>query len=60
MIMLSNLLLSEKRFIQVESYVPVRPNRGCFEAVIEIILTIQKFLVISRHFRVVFVKRILP
>ena len=26
--------------IQGEYYVPVRPNRGCFEAVIEVILKI--------------------
>ena len=44
--------------IQGEYYVPVRPNRGCFEAVNERILTILKISHNLKVFRVLLVKKI--
>ena len=38
--------------IQGEYYVPVRPNRGCFEAAIEVILKDSKFFHNIEAFRV--------
>ena len=42
--------------IQGEYYVPVRPNRGCFEAAIEVILKILKFVHRIEAFRVLLVQ----
>ena len=44
--------------IQGEYYVPVRPNRGCFEAVNERILTISKNSHNLKAFRVLLIKNI--
>ena len=42
---------------QGASYVPVRPNRGCFEAVNERILTVLKISHNLKVFRVFLVKK---
>ena len=46
--------------VQGEYYVPVRPNRGCFEAVIEVILKILRFFSYLKAFRVILIKRTFP
>ena len=46
--------------VQGEYYVPVRPKRGCFEAVIDVILKFLKYFCNFKAFRVPLVKGTFP